>query len=191
MRFHFSKEMVKYYNLENYGYLSYSRLYKVFDRDLLVGQCFCNDKVAFFAYNDEDIRIDIKKRFFKTDIYAVINQKNSSIIGHFDFPEVRNSRLSIGKMTIDNSIYSCKELPSDIKFKLLDRKTWWHYKIGFGNDETYLTFSCKLNLPFFIMVGTTSNTSFEGDIEMNNENLFLLFSGLFMLDYFFENADND
>lgn len=191
MKYHFSKEIISHYNPDGYGYLRDSRLYKVFDNGTIVGQCFCTDEVAFFAYDNEDMRIDIKKRFFKTDIYTIINQKNSSQIGSFDFPEVRSSKQHQGRMILDDCIYLCKELLPDTKFKLFDKETWWHYKIGFGNNDIEVIFRCKLNLSFFVSTGTAQRISFNGQVDMKGDDLFILFAGLFMLDQFFRNEDND
>ena len=82
-------------------------MYKLYDKDDLVGQFFYHKAVSFFAFNNKDIRIEnVEKRKFWTPIYKLIDQKSNTEIGEYQSSKIIGASFPLDNLIIGNEQYS-------------------------------------------------------------------------------------
>lgn len=80
----------------------------------------------------------------------------------------------------------CKKLKPETKYRLFKKDTWGHYKVRISSETEQVIYRFKMEVP--LITGTRSAyRSLEGNIELNEANIFLLFTGLFLIEQIFEN----
>jgi len=187
MELNFSKEIISEYNLTGYGILNQCRLYKVYKDNFLLGNFFCADEVALFAYeeNKKDFKIEILRKLWKQSAYTIYNQKDNLQVGHYDINSFDNNHNVVGILCIEKQIYNSKpltpEMPENLNF--FSSAARGHFKLKVFSEYEDVVYSIKINLPS-IYTGREDLLPGNGKIQMSSDNLFLMFSGLFLLEEF-------
>jgi len=175
--------------LQNYGLLEDCRFYKIFEEGNLIGQFFYSDSVAFFAYDNNDFRIDMQQSSFKKAIYKIIDQKIPIEIGRYEITTSSNKSNYRARLFLDDRVFECQNLKPDVKHNISHKNTWGHYKIAVWNKNEDVTFNFKLDMPW-ISTQKYRLQTFAGTIELTGNSILLVFSSLFLLEQVFINKDD-
>jgi hypothetical protein len=188
MNFTFRKEKEEDRYMRSYGLLDYCWMYTITDKDRKIGRFFKSNFVSFFAFEEEDIRIDSVYKFLKKTQYPIIDQKTNNIIGGYDRELHFDNRTPYGKLFLGDNTYQCANLKPDVKHMFLRKDTWGHFKIRVGNGSEAVSYTLKTDHPS-IWSYTVGDKPFEGQIELEGNNLMLLFAGIFLLEQVLEFED--
>lgn len=189
MNFTFRREKEESRYMRSYGLLDFCWMYTITDKDRKIGRFFSSDLVSFFAFEEEDIRVDYIYKFLKNTQYPIIDQKTNKIIGGYDRGRRYDNRTPYGKLFLGDNTYQCESLKPDVKRRTFRKETWGHFKIRIGKGSEAVSYTFKIDYPS-IWSRTVSDKPFEGQIELEGNNLMLLFAGIFLLEQVLEFEDS-
>lgn len=181
------KEIARTYYLEDYGQLNYAAMYQVYDKDELTGQFFSHTNVCFFAYDNEDYRIDIRRRLIKEDAYTIVNQATGNKEGSFLMKSWRSNGEAIGQLFFQNQLYHCRQLFPDNSSIFWGSSSSDQFTIEITGPDTLITYSAvflptkQTEIPY---------DDLDGVIALQGNNLPVLFAGLLFLEFIFYEIRN-
>lgn len=188
MNFIFKKEIVENRYVSGYGRLELCSMFTITDNGNEVGRFFHSDEVASFAFGEEDIRINYKRRLLRHTKYPIINQKNNQAIGGYDRREYRGGSTPYGKLFLGDNTFSCKTLENAAYEK--DKRL--HIRVWVGNYQEAVIYNLKVQTASsFFSTRPAGHAPFEGEISLMSNNFMLLFAGIFLVQQVLDFEDGD
>src|SRR5574343_172611 len=177
----FTKEVLTNYHSQEFGNFENCNLYKLYDKDSLIGKFIVSPKVAFLMTNEDKYRIDITNHFFKSNEYEIIDIKNEVKIGFYTLSTWRIGWREIGTLTLNNEKYFCKRQKAEIRNNIFKKATWGHFKLSLSNHLTEVVYNLKVDTNWI----ESANSEFrnaEGKVKFSQADTMLILTGLFFIE---------
>ncbi|WP_276481863.1 hypothetical protein [Paraflavitalea pollutisoli] len=188
MQYQLRKEILEPHYMAGYGRLEYCAMYKVWQEEKKIGQFFISDEVAFYAYDDEDVRIDYVRRAFRRTLYPIIDQKTQQPFGGYDRQHYSSSWTPYGKLFLGDAVYRTKKAGS---CKLGSRPQIDNLDVWMGNLEQSVHFDVRITRPQpWYKRPRLYKGELEGTVTLHGDSLRLLFCSLFLLEQVIEFEDD-
>lgn len=175
--------------MAGYGRLECCSMFIVSDNERKIGQFFYSDEVSFFAFGEEDVRIDYTKKLFRQTLYPIIDQKTNQPFGGYDRRTHTGSWTPLGKLFLGDRTYGCEKLKSEVG----DFDERLHISIRVSNYWEAVNYHIRVVRPsdLSLFPRPVSLAPFEGEIELEGNNLLLLFAGIFLVQQVLDFEDCD
>lgn len=191
MNFTFTKYLINGHYRAGYGRLEKCSMYTVYNGEEKIGAFFYSDEVSWFAFDEEDLRIDYIKKLFRKTRYQIVDQKTNSVIGGYDNVRHIYSFNSHGKLYLSEEIFLSYKLDTRVKTGFFSKSDESHFKIKVGNLKQQVTYSFYMQPTSMWHTLYKGNHPFQGTIEYQGNDHFLLMSGFFLVQKILEAEDNE
>lgn len=171
MSYHFSK-IITSISKPQYGNFITNEHYMVIDNDNDVGQYFITQKMDYFNFLDDELEMYSITHLPTNGKRIITNEINNKLVGHFEPCTKKEGGINIyGEIVLSQKKYTCTQIPIG--------KDTNHKSLIVSNDMEQLFISSieKKN-----KIGTDIIEVLCGTIEMQTNNLLLLFTSIYFLE---------
>jgi hypothetical protein len=141
MNFTFTKYLIEDHYRAGYGRLEKCGMYTVYNGDEKVGAFFYSDEVSWFAFDEEDLRIDYIKKLFRKTRYQIVDQKTNSVIGGYDKVVRFFKIISHGQLHLSEEVFQAYQVETEVKAPFFDKSDISHFKIEVGNSKQQVIYT--------------------------------------------------
>jgi len=166
------------------------KLYNVLNGDTKVGLFYSGDNYSFVDFNEQKIRIDQNKRFFKRSEYTFLNQYTRELLGHFEIPNgvylgEMNSKLHL----LDGPTYQWTQNYSQERpFRSRASNI---YSFDLVSKEHNIVYYGKMT-PDIAVNYINPDQVFDGEIQSTDESLLLpILIGIYIMEEKFRRKEQD
>ncbi len=176
----FIKEVLANYSTTEFGNFESCNLYKIYDKENIVGQFVVADKVAFFSTTEFKYRIDITNHFFKASTFEIIDTETEIKIGFYKL-NWNFGWKDIGTLVLNDMTYTCKRQRPDIRSNIFKKSTWGHCKLTLSNNQTEIIYKIKVETRW--LEGANSEfRNAKGEINFTQADTTEILSGLLFIE---------
>jgi hypothetical protein len=180
MHLEFTKEVLLVSSNKGLGNLENSKTYKVFKDGLMLGYFYYTRAESYFAYENRKFRVESKRNYIRKSKHIIVDTHTNNQIGGYKISEWVHGLTPIGDLVVEDRIYTCKRHSS-----LANN----YERLSVENNDARVIYMFKINMPR-MTINDKTDREFQGTIESSNEDLFLVFAGLFLLEHSFEIDDS-
>lgn len=200
MDFSFSKSYLTSYLSDDGILYKGLRLYYVYQDKNLLGHYFRQGNKQFFNYQNDKYKVESTKIGYKKEHYKIVDENSGEVIGEYFLPHPYNATFShypdvpytdpYLKVFISGSEYELRRQLPETEYRLFDSKTWGHFRFGLYDKQNLCSVNYVFKIENPLLDGSIIfNNNLEGVIENSENNLLLMFAGLFLLERFFDDQD--
>jgi hypothetical protein len=163
------------------------KLYVISNDTKIAGRFYSGDNFSFIESEEQKIRIDSNRHFFKPSIYHFYEQYNNSFLGRFEIPN--DNGFGQGKLHIaEGETYQWIE-NRDHRW-ILNASTWNLYRFDLISVSHNIVYYGKMTPGVGNQI--CPEQIFEGEIQSTNDTLLLpILVGIYIMEEKFRRIEQD
>ena len=159
-----------------------SSLYRISDNNSMVGQFSYSKWECLCSFKEQKLYIKQYRKSFRSLKTEIVDLETDKIIGEYKLNSWAVFRGFRHQLMLDNKIYTLKRRSPDIRYSILKRDTWGHYKFELTNYNEKIVYKFKIKTPSFALGNPRLESPFEGTIEGDASHGLLMTLGCFLIE---------
>jgi hypothetical protein len=185
------KYIERYYHVNNTQYHGYSNLV-LSTNEGEIGTLVYKKKDVFFIINNESFTITYKKKFLFRSNIVITEDRTMEIIGICSMPINKQITQTFQiNIEIDKKQYTFVNVNTNNKIFNPNSKYLEKYAFKLKGEKEFALFEFEVEFPKSIFSGDAADKPFKGKITTNINNIKVIMTGLYLIEYFFNEYIDD
>lgn len=168
-------------------------VYNIYKEKDLLGQYFHSGSRHSYRFAGSYFKIVSTAKWYERPDFKITDQQTNEVISSLVIPRYYNDTFynspetiysnPFMKVVLQGAAYTFMRERPEVEYCLFDKKTWGHYAFSLHDIKgvSAAAYTFKIEQP--LLDGSISTfCNMEGDITACNDNIHLLFAGLFLLE---------
>ncbi len=171
----FSKNIITNYKLADGTTIDNGFEYNIIDK----AQLLYAKNYYWLSYETKQYLVD---KFFQ-----ITDKETNTKIGYYELSGWNIFSRYKDKLLWEGQEYKFKKIKPEIRYSLLNKDTWGHFKFQLSKDNEIVIYSFKIDTPAISIGNPYTEKSFEGYIEIKNTTLLTALAGLILVERALDN----